>query len=427
MNVNEGSYIGFGEYPEIDDLLEALLHDPPEIRWRAVRTLLRIEDTERLADARKRFADRLNRIERPPGREIVMRIQMALNSIQRPVRVNGYVVVKGKGAYTVEEWEKAGRDIDRLDSVSSKPEYYPAVEFHVHPKMPDLKFLSDLKKAGLSHAVVLATDTDPSDPDRPEIREMLRRRYSRSERSRSVPFEQYLEQIRKSLYSNTHVTDQDAADWVADYPETLIGFGSVNLSKSREYVERKLASIERLKLKGIKLLPYSQFFNPAENENMDALFEYCRRTGSPILSHAGCAAGPFELVELSADSRPELWEPMAKKYPDVPVVLAHFASYSSNNPGIWFREAVETMKKCGNVYVDISAAHYIFDEEAKIRTIRDNVGFQRVLFASDYPGPLYYGTTLEEVARKLKANPWLSDDEKRAIFGGNARKILNPK
>lgn len=125
------------------------------------------------------------------------------------------------------------------------------------------------------------------------------------------------------------MTDQDVADWLADYLEILIGFGSVNLSKNREYVENKLKQIERLALKGIKLLPYSQFFNPAKNENMEVLFEYCRRTGSTIFSLSGCAAGPFELAELSQDSRPELWEPMVKKYTDVPVVLAHFGSYSS--------------------------------------------------------------------------------------------------
>jgi predicted TIM-barrel fold metal-dependent hydrolase len=419
-----GSYIGFGEMPEKDELFEALINDPPEIRWRVVRTLLMIEDPERLAAVQSHFMDRLRAVKTPPEPAVVSRVQMTMNAIQRPVRVRGYVVVKGKGAYTAEEWEKAGYDIEKLDAVAEKPEYYPAVEFHVHPKMPDLKFLSDFKKAGLSHAVILATDTDPADVDRPEIQEMLRRRYDRSEHSRQVPFEQYLKFIRGNLFSNTHVTDEDVADWMTDYPETIIGFGSVNLSKSPEYVTQKLAHIEKLKLRGIKLLPYSQFFNPMENENMDLLFQYCRRTGSVILSHTGCAAGPFELEELSRDSRPELWTEMARKYPDVPIVLAHFGSYSSQQPGIWFHNAVETMQQCKNVYVDISAAHYLFDDEEKIKTIRDKAGFGQVLFGTDYPGPLHFGQTLEGLAKKLRANMWLSDEEKRAIFSGNAQAIL---
>ena len=423
MNTH-GSYIGFGELPDKDELFEALINDPPEIRWRVVRTLLRIEDPQHLAAVQGHFMNRLRAIETPPAQDVVSRVQMTMNAIQRPVRVRGYVVVKGKGAYTTDEWEKAGHDIDKLDAVAETPDYYPAVECHVHPKMPDLKFLSDFKKAGLSHAVILATDTDPADVDRPEIREMLRKRYERSAHSGEVPFDQYLKFIRSNLFSNTHVTDEDVADWMADYPDTMIGFGSVNLSKSPDYVTRKLARIEKLKLRGIKLLPYSQFFNPMENENMDLLFQYCRRTGSVVLSHTGCAAGPFELEELSQDSRPELWVEIARKFPDVPVILAHFGSYSSQKPGIWFHNAVETMQQCKNVFVDISAAHYLFDDEENIRSIRDKAGFGQVLFATDYPGPLHYGQTLDGLVNKLKANLWLSDEEKEAIISGNARGIL---
>ena len=419
-----GSYIGFGELPDKDELFEALINDPPEIRWRVVRTLLRIEDSGQLAAVQGHFMNRLRAISTPPPPAVVSRVQMTMNAIQRPVRVRGYIVVKGKGAYTTAEWEAAGYDMAKLDTVAQMPEYYPAVEFHVHPKMPDLKFLSDFKKAGLSHAVILATDTDPADVDRPEIRELLQRRYNRSEHSRQVPFEQYLQFIRTNLFSNTHVTDEDVADWMTDYPDTIVGFGSVNLSKSPDYVTVKLAHIEKLKLRGIKLLPYSQFFNPMENENMDLLFQYCRRTKSVILSHTGCAAGPFELAELSQDSRPSLWTDMARKYPDVPIVLAHFGSYSSKQPGIWFHDAVETMQQCKNVYVDISAAHYLFDDEENIKTIRNKAGFDQVLFGTDYPGPLHYGQTLEGLAKKLKANRWLSDEEKAAIFSGNAKSIL---
>jgi predicted TIM-barrel fold metal-dependent hydrolase len=420
----DGSYIGFGELPAKEELFEDLINNPPEIRWRVVRTLLRIEDPQQLATVQGHFMDRLKAITTPPPPAVVSRVQMTMNAIQRPVRVRGYIVVKGKGAYTTDEWEKAGYDIDQLDAVTPASEYYPAVEFHVHPKMPDLKFLSDFKKAGLSHAVILATDTDPADVDRPEIREMLQRRYNRSEHSRQVPFEQYLQFIRTNLFSNTHVTDEDVADWMTDYPDTMVGFGSVNLSKSPDYVSAKLAHIEKLKLRGIKLLPYSQFFNPMENENMDLLFQYCRRTQSVILSHTGCAAGPFELTELSQDSRPELWTNMARKYPDVPIVLAHFGSYSSKQPGIWFHNAVETMQQCKNVYVDISAAHYLFDDEENIKTIRNKAGFDQVLFGTDYPGPLHFGQTLEGLAKKLKANRWLLDEEKTAIFSGNAKSIL---
>lgn len=419
-----GSYVGFSASPETDELIDALINDPPEIRWRVVRTILRIEDWEKLSKIRHRLRERVKHIWPSLNWKVQSRINLAMNSIQRPVRVKDYTVVRGKGAFRTEELKTAGYNEEKPANVIPDAEYYPLIEFHVHPKIPDLKFLSDLKKAGISHAVILATDTDPGDVDRPEIIEKLRRNYSLTKQSQKVPFEKLLMSVRSDLYSNTHVTNQDVADWISDYPDILIGFGSVNLSKSKEYVEEKLVLIENLGLKGIKLLPYSQFFNPSENDNIKTLFEYCRKTGATILSHSGYAAGPFELAELSRDCHPKLWETMVKKYPDVPVVLAHFASYSSHYPGIWFHEALEMMKKYRNVHADVSAVTYLLDDEKKVKKIRVNNCFDQVLFATDYPGPLYYGISLERIVKRIKANPFLSSKEKYAVLGGNAKRIL---
>jgi predicted TIM-barrel fold metal-dependent hydrolase len=418
------SYFGFPEMPEIDALVDALFTDPTEVRWRVIRTLLRIENSEKINEVRQKLHSRIAGFRGEMDWKVQYRLQMAMKTIQRPVRVNGYAVVKGKGAFTTKELAAADHDLAKLGAVRTKPDYYPVVDFHVHPKMPDLKFLSDLKKAEISHAVLLATDNDPKDVDRPEIQERLRRNYERSHFAATMPFKKFLSMVRGDLYSVTHVTDQDVADWVSDYPEVLFGFGSVNLGKNREYVEKKLDCIEKLGLKGIKLLPYSQFFNPAENDNMEFLFQYCRRTGSIILSHTGCAAEPFEDPELSQDSRPELWEPMVKKYPDVPVVLAHFASYSSGQPGIWFSQAMDLGKKYPNVYADISAAQYLLDDKEKIERIRKSIGFDQVLFATDYPGPIYYGIEISDGVNKIKENPFLSKEEIAAVLGGNAQKLL---
>jgi len=422
---SQTSYFGFPELPEVDEILESLIDDPPDIRWRWVRALLRIENEQQLVDIRRRFQERVENIKSPPGWQVIYRLQMAMNSIQRPVRVKDYAVVKGKGAFTTGELEAAGYDMDKLGASKSELDDTPAVDFHIHPKMPDLKFLSDMRKAGVGHAVILATDTDPEDLDRPEIAEKLRRAHARSAQAGSIPFDQFLKTIKEgSLYSPTHVTDQDVADWVADYPKILTGFGSVNLCKSSDYVERKLERIHQLQLKGIKLLPYSQFFNPAENENMDLLFDYCQRTGSIVLSHSGCAAGAFESPELSQDSHPALWEPMAKKYPDVPIVLAHFASYSTHHPGIWFSDALALMKKCPNVFADISAAHYLLADAGTVEQIRQTTGFDQVLFATDYPGPLYYGSSLAQLVNNVKGNRLLSETEQRAILVDNGQRLL---
>ena len=418
------SYLGFSELPADDHIIDALINDPPDVRWRWVRALLRIEDAERLAEFRRLFQERVEKIKTPPHWKVILRLQLVMQSIRRPVRVKDYVVVKGKGAFTIDELADVQYDPLRLRIARSESDHWPGVEFHVHPKMPDLKFLSDMRKAGVRHAVILATDTDPEDLNRPEIVEKLKNAYAGSAHSQSVPFEQFLKTIRGDLYSRTHVTDQDVADWVADYSDTLTGFGSVNLSKSGDYVLKKLDRIRQLGLRGIKLLPYSQFFNPAENENMDLLFDYCQRTGSIVLTHSGCAAGAFEIAELSQDSHPSLWEAIAQKYPEVPIVLAHFASYSTHQPGIWFSDALALMQKCPNVFADISAAHYLLADAETVGQIRQTTGFDRVLFATDYPGPLYYGSTLSELVQNIKGNHLLSETEQRAILVDNGQRLL---
>ena len=182
------SYLEFPELPADDHIIDALIHDPPDVRWRWIRALLRMEDAGRLAEFRRLFQERVEKIKTPPHWKIILRLQLAMQSIERPVRVKGYVVVKGKGAFTADELAAAHYDPSRLSAAGTESEDWPGVEFHVHPKMPDLKFLSDMRKAGVRHAVILATDTDPEDLDRPEIVEKLKNAYEGSAHSQSVPF-----------------------------------------------------------------------------------------------------------------------------------------------------------------------------------------------------------------------------------------------
>ncbi|MGC8492069.1 MAG: amidohydrolase family protein [Syntrophobacteraceae bacterium] len=392
--------------------MDALVNDPPDVRWRVVRDLFRVND----AEDRKALIEMLQpQVQKASDFRIAYRISLALRALHTPQSANDTILIRGKGAFR------------RRDSIVERPLEggpFPVVDFHIHPKLPDLQFFSDMMEAGVTHGVILATDTDPSDLDRPEIREKLRKSYAQSPQAEKVEFERMLTQLRASLYSPTHVVNRDVADWVNDYPDILIGFGSVNLSKSSEYVEEKLEEIRRLKLRGIKLLPYSQFFNPSENENMELLFQYCEDTQSIILSHCGCGAGPFEIPELSRDSHPDLWEPLLKKYPGVVLVLAHFGAYSTYIPGIWLHEVLQLGKKYRNVYADLAAVDWLMDREMVVKEIRKTIGFDRVLFATDYPLSKTAGVNLAYLTGSLKANTFLTEKERRKVLGLNASRLL---
>jgi predicted TIM-barrel fold metal-dependent hydrolase len=413
----QDAYVGFGPLAEKSEIVDRLLNDPPEMRWRMVRELFHIKDASDREELVNLLRPHLETIKDSRAR---LRIILALQALHRPMEASDYLLVRSKGAFKPLEWEhRSARPAE-----PTLPPLFPLIDFHIHPKTPDLKFFSDMREAGITHGVILATDTDPNDVDRPDIREQIKAGFQRAPAAGRMGFESLLRHIKASLFSATHVTNQDVADWVADYPEQLIGFGSVNLSKDREYVVRKLERIEKLKLRGLKFLPHSQFFDPAENEHMELVFEFCRRTGGIILSHSGCGPGPFEIIELSQNSHPDKWEPWLKKYPDVPVVLAHFGAYSTQVPGIWLFDALQLGKKYPNLYADLAAVDWILDREVVIQEIRKTIGFNRVLFATDYPLPLSAGVSWGTLVKGIQANTYLTPKEKQKVLGQNAARLL---
>ena len=413
------SYIGFSPLPDPSDIVTALLDDPFDVRWRVVRQLFRIKE--------RRDREVLIRILQPYLYEVEdfrvkSRITLALQALHRPLDVKNFVLVRGKGAFKPTEGEALGtEEIGK----SAMPNFFPVVDFHIHPKTPDLKFFADMHAAGVTHGVILAADTDPEDVERPEIRNMLMEAFSGTTQSSHMPFESLLKHIKAGLYSPTHVSNRDVADWVRDYPDILIGFGSINLSKDPAYVEETLEALERMNVRGINLLPHAQFFNPSDNENMAVLFDYCRRTGSIIMSHSGCAPGPFEIPELCRNARPNLWEPLLAKYPDVPLILAHFGSYSKEIPGIWLFEALQLGKKYRNVYADLAGVEWLLDRENVVQEIRKTMGFDRILFASNYPHSQTSDVSLAYIVSGIKANTNLTPKEKRKVMGENATRLLN--
>lgn len=385
----------------VDELIKCILSEPEDIRWKIARELSKLED------------DILRR-------DITNRIEETLEE----VGLNFFETQKLKLVETVLNYERVEIDFDISEKIDTSS---PTIDFHIHPKRPDGEFLRDLKEAGIDCGVIMATDTDREDIYRDEINEWFVNIFNKSDLRHQLPLDRALEITKESLYSKTHVTNRDVYDWIQDYPDKLIGFGSVNLSKDEKCVEKTLNEIRDYKFRGIKLLPFSQFFNPSTNENILILMEFCKEEGLIVLSHTGCAAGVFEYPEFSLNSRPAHWDSVIRGYPEVPLVLAHFGSYSSYVPNIWLAEAIELMEKYENVYADLAAVPLLLDIPWIVEEIRDRVGFDRVLFGSDYPITKQIPEGLKLSVLKIKDNPHLTEIEKNQILGINAAKLLDLK
>ncbi|UCD27150.1 MAG: amidohydrolase family protein, partial [Candidatus Bathyarchaeota archaeon] len=209
------------------------------------------------------------------------------------------------------------------------------IDVHVHPLVSETQILEEMDKAGVTLSILLGTDTDPLDVDKPEIREKMRKRFS-SSKFNSHPYFLFFHPIEEGVkrffyaiteqYPSLKNSNLDVAELVERHPARFIGFGSVNLNKGKDYVEEKLREISKLNLKGIKLLPTLQFFNPMENKNFERICEFCERNKKVLSYHTGCDPGPWEVPELSEDANPKYLRPVLKKYKPK-IILAHTGSY----------------------------------------------------------------------------------------------------
>lgn len=299
------------------------------------------------------------------------------------------------------------------------------IDVHVHPFYSEDLILEEMKRASVDRALLLAVDVDTMDVEKPEIRNRLRTRYLRHY---SIDFWNSVEyqiksfwQDMKAHYKEFKSSNQEIAELVKRNPSKFIGFGSVNPNRDKYHVETKLQEISDLGLKGVKLLPTLQLFNPSENKNFEKICEYCEKNKKIILYHTGCDPGPWEDPIISEDANPKYLTEVLERY-NPKIILAHSGSYSVWYPGIWFKEALELGKKFDNVYFDTAAVSSFIFLEKNLNKVRETVGLDRLLFGSDYP--VVWGSSMEYEVSFIKSCRYLTDKEKEKILGLNAVGLL---
>ena len=307
----------------------------------------------------------------------------------------------------------------------SLEEKTPIIDVHVHPirwLVSEENLLNEMRLAGVDKAVLLALDLDPDVITRDEglKYEILNDILGHSFFIDAFKILKTMEQIlRLGSTPNTLVSGL-----VKRNPKKFLGFGSVNPSKDRNNVSEKLEEIEKLGLRGIKLIPTLQFFNPKKNKNLKSIFKYARERGWPILIHAGSDPGPFEIPTLRCvqDSHPENWRKAVRKTKNI-VIFAHMGCYGRFEDRSWFFEAVDLAQKNSNIFLDTSAVSYHLEDKEITTHIRETCGFDQILFGTDTP--VVHGTSMKHSLDVIRNSPHLSSDEKGLILGKNAQKLFH--
>ncbi|WP_053207410.1 amidohydrolase family protein [Jiangella muralis] len=162
-------------------------------------------------------------------------------------------------------------------------------------------------------------------------------------------------------------------DFVRQTTVPTIGYMALDLSDDdvMDQLEDGLAR----GLKGVKLYPILAGFDVREPKH-DPFFREVARLGVPLLIHTGTSASPDAILELS---HPLVYDGLARRHPDVRMVLAHMS-----HP--WQRECVIVLRKHAHVYADVSAMWLRTMEgyQAIVRAQEWGV-LDKLVFGSDYP------------------------------------------
>ena len=193
--------------------------------------------------------------------------------------------------------------------------------------------------------------------------------------------------------------NDSTAAFVARHPDRFIGFAYVS-PMMPETIEAKLTrAIDDLGLQAIKIYPPYTVF-PLDHEAWHAIFAFAQERGLVILSH----------TDDGALSEPRKLGTAAERFPGATFVSGH-----SGNIEPFRTQAIEMARVHDNFYLETCST---YRQPGVIEKLVAGAGSDRVLFGSDQP--LMDPRT--QLGKIITAD--LTDEEKRQVIGGNARRLL---
>ena len=163
--------------------------------------------------------------------------------------------------------------------------------------------------------------------------------------------------------------------------------------------------------RGVKLHPVVQQFMP-NDPRLAPSYRTCIELGLVVLAHSGTAKGTTQYAE------PRAFADLARAWPDLKVIVAHLGGGSWLQTLELARAFPHLMFDCCEI-IEWTGAPNAPSAEELARLIRD-IGSHRVMLGTDFP---WYD--LDRTAERVMALPILAREEKEAILGVNAARLLN--
>jgi predicted TIM-barrel fold metal-dependent hydrolase len=167
---------------------------------------------------------------------------------------------------------------------------------------------------------------------------------------------------------------------------------------------------KRHNARGVKVHPVVQRFY-MHDARMMPIWSACEELGLPIMAHSGPAQGGEQYAE------PRAYKNVLEAFPQLKIVLAHMGGAS-------WRQLPE-VSSYQNAYYDICeiiewTGASNGPTKTELARLIKKVGPERVMMGSDFP---WYD--IDHTIEVLMSLPLLSKEEKEAILGANAVRILD--
>lgn len=209
-------------------------------------------------------------------------------------------------------------------------------------------------------------------------------------------------------------TNEIVAELCEKY-DRFIGFASVdpNDSKAPEQLEN---SIKELHLKGLKLSPAAQGFDPLDRQLVFPVYKKAQQLGIPILFHAGMSWEPGTKL---MPGHPGKFEDIAVEFPNLNIVIAHFG-------WPWVLESVALALKYNNIFIDTSCLYFdspaeflrfVMSHQIPITVVERSLR-RKLVFGSNYPR-----VEIKNMVHAIRSLG-LSGGCLELIFQKNAEKLL---
>ncbi|MFH1480598.1 MAG: amidohydrolase family protein [Pseudomonadota bacterium] len=229
-----------------------------------------------------------------------------------------------------------------------------------------------------------------------------------------------LEKAKAEVKADVGAKLSRANDWLCSTstiaPGKVVPLIALDPFLGSEWMVKDIEDKYRKGARGVKIIATWGEFYPNDRALWPA-YETLAGLGMVVVAHSGGSNVLFE-VKGTDYASPRYWDEPLSQFPNLKVVLAHLGYHWMFGYGEQEqKERLDLVRKYPNVYFDLSQNNefgYSTFEEEMIREI----GVDRVLWASDW-----HAHRAIMSLEGLK-NCGLTEEEKRKILGGNARRLM---